>query len=514
MRRQDIQLRAAARQGDLSAKTEMGRRYLLGIDGFPKHPPTGLGYLTEVAAADLAGAARLIAEGLRLEDLLRYGQMDMLRVAAASSEIAQVKLGAWVLASGGRAEAMALFEKARAGGSASAAGVLQVCKSALPDDMLRRALEFLATVEPLNAAAIAMAAAREAHGRRDLCCMTFALSATVALSGKLDDNVCELIVKAVQLAEELDQPLGDLGVAHIQASLEQRCAQADPVAWFTLGRALSGVACGPLVPQRLVGNANLRKGTALLVRAADAGQGEAWLHLYRLNSDYRCSVANPQMARFFLEKAAAGGHAEAQRRLGALMMRESASLSESEQAIHWLFEASAKGDLHAKSLLASLVLPLEGRDEEAQAVILELQKSDPWLAIRLRLSRHFGLTKLEALTVDPVDGLRPWGLVVGRNPFISQVRLSAPRAIPAVTAAALADLRNAAAFFRSQQQDNLSIEGDLRRRSATQRRIFERFGLGEAMFFAAATSSARDALRIGTRWAHRSRKTLQRALAT
>ena len=514
MRRQDIQLRAAARQGDLAAKMEMARKYLLGIDGFPKHPPTGLEYLVDVAAIDHAGAARLIAESLRLEEILRYEQIGMLRAAAVSSHIAQVKLGAWMLASGDQAEALLLFEKASTGGRASAASVLQVCKTAQPDEMLRAALQCLAALEPLNASSIAMAAARAALAKRELRRMTFALRAGLALSGKLDDEACELVTDAVRLAEDQGQTLEDLSVDHIQASLEQRCAQADPACWFMLGRALAGIACGLLAPQRLVKGPNLRKGTALLVRAADAGKSEAWLHLYRLNSDYRCSVANPQMARFYLEKAAAGGHAEAQRRLGALMMRESASLNESEQAMGWLFQASAQEDAHARTLLASLVLPLEGREDEAQAAISELQNSDPWLAMRLRLSRQFGLTKLEALTVDPVDGLRPWGLVVGRNPFISQVRLSAPRAIPAVSASALADVRNAAVFFSSQHQDNTSIEGDLRRRSATQRRTFERFNLDEAMFFASASSAVRDAMRIGTRWAHHSRKTLQLALAT
>src|SRR5438874_1015692 len=45
MRRQDIQLRALARQGDPSACCEIGRRYLLGVDGFARHVTSGLGYL-------------------------------------------------------------------------------------------------------------------------------------------------------------------------------------------------------------------------------------------------------------------------------------------------------------------------------------------------------------------------------------------------------------------------------------------------------------------------------------
>lgn len=511
MRRHDIQLRAAARQGDITAKKEMARKYLLGIDGFARHPPTGLEYLADVAAVDRAGAARLMAECLRLEEILRYDQIGMLRDAAVSSHVAQVKLGAWLLATGDQTEGLAQFEKASIGGHASAAAALQACRNARPQDMLRAVLECLAGLKFLNAPAIALAAARTMHAKKELRRMTLALGAALAMNPQMDDEACDLVLGAVRLAERQGQQLADLSVEHVQASLEQR-AQSDPEAWFTLGRALSGISCGPLAPQRLVKGPNLRKGAALLVRAADSGQSEAWLHLYRLNSDHRCSVANPHMARFYLEKAAAGGHAEAQRRLGTLMMRESASLAGSERAIGWLFQASTQGDVHAKTLLASLVLSLKGSDEDAMAAISELQKSDPWLATRLRLSRQFGLTKLEALTVDPVEGLRPWGLVVGQNPFISQVRLSAPRAIPAVSASALADLRSAATFFSSHHKNSTSIEGDLRRRSATQRRIFQRYDLEEAMFFASASSSVRDSMRIGTRWAHHSRQTLQLAL--
>ena len=81
----------------------------------------------------------------------------------------------------------------------------------------------------------------------------------------------------------------------------------------------------------------MRKGAALLLRAADGGKREAWMLLYRVHSDNRASVANPLMARFFLEKAATGGSVPAQRRLGALILRSARTLHESEQGIHWLY---------------------------------------------------------------------------------------------------------------------------------------------------------------------------------
>ena len=237
------------------------------------------------------------------------------------------------------------------------------------------------------------------------------------------------------------------------------------------------------------------------------------MHLYRVHSDHRLSVANPQMARFCLEKAALGGQTEAQRKLGALMLRASDSLVDSEQAIQWLHQAASADDAHAQNLLKSLVLPLEGSDDEAASAIELVRRDDPWLAVRMQLARQFGLTKLEALCVDPAEGLRPWGLVVGKNPFISQIRLSAARAIPALSQGAMDTLKRAASFFGQASRDALAFEGDLRRRSLRQRRAFERHGLNEAMYFANASSMTLEALRFGPKWAFRAKEPLQLALA-
>jgi len=142
-----------------------------------------------------------------------------------------------------------------------------------------------------------------------------------------------------------------------------------------------------------------------------------------------------------------------------------------------------------------------------------VRHDDPWLAVRLQLAREFGLTKLEALCVDPAEGMRPWGLVVGKNPFITQIRLSAARAIPAMSDTAMSVLKRAAAFFGQASRDAMAFEGDLRRRSLRQRRAFERHGLDEAMFFATATSMTLEALRFGPKWAFRAKEPLQMALA-
>jgi hypothetical protein len=99
----------------------------------------------------------------------------------------------------------------------------------------------------------------------------------------------------------------------------------------------------------------------------------------------------------------------------------------------------------------------------------DIHRTDPWLAMRLRLSRRFGLTKLEALTVDPLQGVRTWGLVVGQNLYVVSWR---------------------------------------------QRRAFERHRVDEALFFAHVSSHMLESLRQRPKWAFRAKQPLQAALAT
>lgn len=515
MRRQDIQLLAQARQGDAAARCEVGRRYLLGVQGFARHVPTGLDYLQHPSLAQDPAAARIIAESLPLTDLLAMQQQPALaRAAAAGSMLAQVRHAAWCAAAAdGLAEAKRWLALAAAQGHEAAGR----CREALSDAQRENAVlvlwRTLHTSGDIDGPAVARLAAHQALAAGELRHLAACLRAALALADGLDSELSTLLVAAVRLAESTGQVLHGLPADALRDSLEQRAAQGDRDAAYALGRGLCGIACEALPADVFAAHQNMRKGAAFLLRAADAGCDAAWLHLYRLHADHRLSVANPQLARFFLEKAALRGQPEAQRKLGALLLREAAALPESEMAIGWLHQAAAAGDGHAVTLLQSLVLPVGDDDAEAVFAVEQVRRSDPWLAHRLALARAFGLTKLEALCVDPVDGLRPWGLVVGKNPFIAQARLSAPRAIPAVSDAALGTAQRAAAFFGQSRGESGASEGDLRSRSLRQRRLFDRLGLDDAMFFADATSMTLESLRLGAKWAHRAKAPLSLALA-
>ena len=213
------------------------------------------------------------------------------------------------------------------------------------------------------------------------------------------------------------------------------------------------------------------------------------------------------MARFFLEKAAAQGDPASQRRLGALLLREASDIADAERALAWLHRAACRADLHAIRLLRSLVLPVPGSDAEAREATALIARSSPWLAARLEVSRHFGLTRLEALDMDPAQGLRPWGLVIGPNRHVRKARLAAPRAVPALGGPALGALQAAAHLFVTPDRDELP-----RHRGRSLRELCKRHGINDAVFFAAASADELASLRGGGRWAFRQREALRDAL--
>ena len=514
MRRQNILLLAKARH-DPIAKCEVGRRYLLGIEGFAQHVPTGIEYLTHSSLDHVAEAAKIISQCLPLETIVTFKQEAALRRAAhAGSVDAQFKMAVWLCVRHGQTEAGArwLDAAAGAGHDGSRRARAAIGHSSTGEGLLEFA-RVAALVEGIHMEVIAILAATSAAAERDLHRMARSLRVAMAVAHHMSVPLARLVVEAVRLAEDTDTDLPGLDVRQVEAALDLIAGDGDHVADYLLGRALCGIACGSLSAAALVSSSNLRKGAALLLRAADAGRHEAWMHLYKVHTDHRCSVANHQMARFFLEKAATFGNSEAQRRLGALVLRSASSLKESETGIRWLHEAATHGDAFATGLLQSLVLPLAGDDGAAEHAIEALRRTDPWLAVRLRMSRDFGLTKLEALCADPTDGRRPWGLVVGKNRFIAQSKMSEPRAVPAVSPAALDNLHRAALFFEEAQRDGSLFEGDWRRRSLHQRRVFARHHLDEDMFFAKVNSTTLDALRQGTKWAVRAKDSLQLALS-
>jgi len=478
------------------------------------HLAQGLEHLEHPALANSPLAALIVAEHLPLHEIVRAGHLPTLKRAAAVGSVpAWIKLGVWSwLTEASATPAIAWLTKAGELGDPLARRLLRAA------DRGPRAKfgAFLACLrgntafdlEALLQQAIGLAL-ENGHGPLVGHLLGAAAQLPLSASSPLSALVCEALWRAQALAGfELSCAPTD-----IERVLDTGAHRASPCAALLLGRALCGLDVVADRPSSLTEHANMRKGAALLLRAADAGYGEAWMLLYRVHSDPSASVANPQMARFCLEKSAAIGDPSAQRLLGALLLRSASTIEDNERAIHWLHEAAGQGDGHARSILRSLVLPVSGPESLAEEVIDAIHRDDPWLAWRLRVAREFGLTRLEALSVDIASGVRGWGLLVGPNPFVVQAKLAAPRAIPALTVRALSRLHEAAGLMRQMRPISGAFGGDLRQRTVRLRRRLAHHAVADDLFFARGSASMLDRLRSGAKWAFHERDTLRQALA-
>jgi TPR repeat protein len=515
VRKQDLQLLATARQGDVAARCELGRKYLRGEPGFPRHVATGLEYLSHPKLAASGLAAKVIAESLPLQDLMRLDQEPALRAAAsAGSTAAQLKLALWLLLTQrDQVDARRWLQAVAKNGHAVARAAIAALSLRTSSNGVQLAIEAFSQEPGVDITALLHLAVTDALAARDPQRLATMLRALLQRKGDVTPDLADVVCDALNEAQTLSGFALEASGDRIEPILEHCVQRGNMTAALLLGRALCGINHGSLPASTLASGQNMRKGSALLLRAADGGKAEAWIHLYWVHSDNRASVSNPQMARFFLEKAARCGDAVAQRRLGALTLRSATSLHESEQGIQWLYTSTTQGDELAARLLRSLVLPVLGDEGDCSAVIDAIRRKDPWMACRLQTARDFGLTRLEALSVDIVAGRRTWGLVVGPNPFVSQVKRSAPRAVPALSPQVLDRLHRSALFFEQSRQDGGPVEGDLRKRTLRLRYLLDRHVGDERWFFADASSTVLHSLRIGTKWAFQARQPLQAALA-
>ena len=425
MNRENIALVARARL-DPIAMTEVGRRYLAGHNGFPRHERLGLEYLGHPSVRNSAEVKRIICEHLDVERIVELGyEAHLLRSASEGSPSAQTKLGLIYLLTRGTDTGVAWLVRAAASGSAFAEQVLATTRLGGTD----RLLPVLVAHTESRIVPLAQVIGRLASESGDSATLSRCIAVATQCSVAARQPVAKLVASLVDIA--VRSRLSDLGLPtqEVEACLETLAAEGDRAASHWLGRAYSGFSVCSLHHSVFVQATNLRKGVALLLRAADRGESDAWLVLYALHREPHNSLSNPQLARFFLEKAAATGSARAKRMLGATIMRGATSAEDAEQAIAWLSRAAADQDGPASALLKSLRLYPSGPESQACAIIDRVRAVDPMLAMRLRLSRDFGLTKLEALCVDPAAARRPWGLFIDRNPFIEHAKRAEPRAV-------------------------------------------------------------------------------------
>jgi TPR repeat protein len=207
MRRQDIQLLASARQGDIEARYEVGRRYLLGVEGFPLHTDTGLGYLTHTSLGPSERAARTIADALPLHELVRRNLLPALvKTARAGSTAAQLKLGAWrALTSADPAEPMRWLDAAAAAGDAGACAAVHALRSR-PSNAAAAVLGALKAAPGIDLARLVPQALEAAVRSSDPMEIARVLSGTLTANSPVTAELADAVCTALARLEDDTEP--------------------------------------------------------------------------------------------------------------------------------------------------------------------------------------------------------------------------------------------------------------------------------------------------------------------
>lgn len=495
MRRDDIFLRDAARRGDTQACLEMATRLFGGKAGFSQNFKLGLAYLQQELIRESPSAIVLVGEMVPLELLIAQDAKATLAAAARlGCEAAMLKLGVW--------HALLPAERGEARHWLARSGHLQDVETGGVDDAksFAQTLDSRIPRELLDTREVMLAGAREALRRSEVEGVRYGLKGFAALmaSPVVDAVTAEIVSSFVHLASNGGDGNSalDLPVELIESSLVFRSEHADVQAQHVLGCALAGMAYGCLPAHTLAGQKNLRRATALLLRAADAGQPEAWHRLYEVAADCRSVAGNQEAARFFLEKAAHAGVVQAQRKLGAFLLKEATSLEKAERGVHWLTRAAERGDRPARELLQTLVLPLPALPAAIESSIVEkVRAMDAELAARLTLARAFHLTRREALNFNARRDIRAWGLLIPgtytENPK--------GRLVPAVQESMKTELQRAASFFDAER----TLGSAASQKAKVQRQVFEALAIPEERFFAAEIGRSWSHYGFGRHWAAR-----------
>ncbi len=471
---------------------KLGGFYLQGVVDFPRNIKLALEYLSAPGLRGNMEVSILICSHLDLLEMIEYAQLEHLHRAAAQHKAARIQLMALLIIRQELPQLGHWLER----NDAHACAEMRALLSARPDVDWGQALCKIAQRHGIAFMEILAAEAQAALHQGNYALAEERLSLVPAQAQSIPGAIHELIARMAALAQERGQRLHKIAFPLIEASLEHCAAASNRNACYLFGRMLAGLETGFVGAADAARATNLRKATALLLKAtalllkatalllkaADNGRAQAWMDLFYLCSDYRSSVGNPTMARFFLEKAAASGIAEAKRRLGALILKKARGIEQMEQGVSLLYESSIHGDRLASGIIKTLVLQVPSCEQEADSGIEEVQQIAPLLATRLRLARHFGLTKLEALSINPATAIRPWGLVVEKNPHVRKGKLSEPRAVPAATRKAIETIRDAAREFAPHGEIAEVLEGSLRARALKQRRIFQKVKLQDSLF--------------------------------
>lgn len=437
--REDLLIIRAARAGKADAQLRLGKRYLFGGDGLPKSLPTALYWLDRAAQQNEEDAWLLIGRHVPFETVEQAAQPAKLAiwyerafdagVVQAGFVLARLVLGQaeGAVSPAMRAKALrALHAAAHAGiaeaqwllarpeGGRKEAGIADVPQASLPHiaDDTEAMREWAARAARSGVRNAQYALAEHAWARNDTAVF---LRWALPLARRLLDA----------------EPMDDAGIRARDASLALRCAYVlqtagegspdesgrlleyaaeagDPNAQFFFGLWLAHIDESGRRTAANPAPANYKRAIRWLSLAAGQGVPAAWFALSKIYLKAECSRRDPVEARRCLEIAAEAGHGAAQYELGAALWRERGAqrkdASNDVRAARLLRQAWKHGNAEAGLLLGKVcprAVPAAWAREALRHMPREAWRTNPLLAARLELAAAFGLSRTEALLIDP-----------------------------------------------------------------------------------------------------------------
>jgi uncharacterized protein len=432
--RSELSLIRAARAGQASAQLMLGKRYLFGGAGLPKNLATALYWLDRAAHQDEKDAWLLIGSHVPFETAQQALQPSRLYVwyerafdagvAQAGLVLARLVLGQvpGAVNESIRSKALQALQAAAQAGIAEAqwmlarhlgeSGVVAPAGSdtaqqpSLPNIDNEAMLEWATRAAQSGVVEARFALADHAWATADReSFLKWALPLArdlTGIAGTLNARDAELVARCAQAL----YAIGSESALEEAVFLGEHAAHAgDRSARFFLGLYYAKMDASGRRVAGSRGMANYKKAIRWLSLAAEQGGADAWYALSKIYLKSEFSQRSLADAQRYLEHAAQAGHGVAQLELGVLAWRtRRARPGNDVRALRWLRKAAVQGIEEAAVLLdkvAEHAAPAPWAQAGLRRLPQEAHDAYPLLAARIALAARFGLSRTEALLIDP-----------------------------------------------------------------------------------------------------------------
>jgi TPR repeat protein len=411
-KRDELALIRFARAGQAEAQLALAQRYLSGGAGLPASLPTALYWLERAASQDCEEAARLIRDTRRsmarhVADpgaepggrpaplppaLLEQAWKDGERLTYLAHALPAAR-ALWQRHAGPERYRLRAEPAAADCACAGARHGAATCAPAGPG------ARFAATEAPCSCGPwAAHAAARPAQERMALRAGTPALAADEAL----------LLSRCGQALLQAGPEGGPDTQAEAFRFLQMAAHGGEAHAQMTLGLLLARMDADGRRMARAIFPVNSKLAVRWLTQAGRQGLAQAWYFLARLHSRPDLAQRNPADALASLERAAALGHRAAQLECGLRAWRARGVAPDNDvRAAYWLQLAARQGCAEAAAALDKIAPPRATKPWNQPPAaggegVHRLADCEVMLTARLELAALFGLSRVEALLLDPV----------------------------------------------------------------------------------------------------------------